>query len=75
MYLDGDRLVVLSSVNSKTPVEPVDDGTTMQWMGYRLKQQVKMSVFDVSNRVTPKVSEESYLDGTLNTSRYIDGRL
>jgi uncharacterized secreted protein with C-terminal beta-propeller domain len=75
MYLDGDRLVVLSSVNTQIPVEPVDDGTAVQWMGHTLKHQVKVTVFEVSNRANPKISEESYLDGTLNTSRYIDGRL
>jgi hypothetical protein len=53
----------------------VDTGASVQWLGHTFKQQVKMTVFDVSNRANPKVGEESYLDGTLNTSRYIDGRL
>jgi uncharacterized secreted protein with C-terminal beta-propeller domain len=75
LYLDGDWLVVLSSVSTQIPVEPMDDGGVVQWMGHTLKEQVKVSVFDVSNRANPKIDEESYLDGSLNTSRYIEGRL
>ncbi|HEV8605386.1 MAG TPA: beta-propeller domain-containing protein [Tepidisphaeraceae bacterium] len=76
MYLSGDRLVVLSSVYGSRPVRPVEKrGGFLDWADHTYQQQVKVTVFDVSDRSNSKVSEETYLDGNLNTSRQIDGRL
>jgi len=71
IYLDGDRLVVLSSVYRNKTVHS-QDGLT--WDG-PYQQQTRVTVLDVSDRATPTVIEESALDGWLTSSREIGGKL
>jgi len=75
MYLDGNRLVVLSQVYKSVPVGNSDDAYEISWFGYRSYEQVKVTVYDIDDRANPTVAEETSLDGYLTSSRMIDGRL
>jgi len=80
MYLQGNLVTVLSGTSrtigdcpgydSKTELADGQTCTSVQTIG-----QVKVTVFDVSNPATPRIVKETKLDGGLNTSRVIDGKL
>ena len=72
IYLDGDRLVVLSQVDK---IRSSDDAANWHWTYRWYQQQTKVTVFDVSDRQNPTVVEESLLDGWSSSSRLIGGRL
>lgn len=87
MYLDGDHLTVISSANRFWLYEPVafanettiaaDDTAGLRfappWWNWRPQTQV--TTFDLSDRSQPKVVEDTVLDGTVTTSRSVDGRI
>ena len=80
IYLNDKFLTVLSRTDRSlgdcsiydTPIDTADGKicTTVQSI-----EQVKVTVFDVSNAAAPLIVEETKLDGSLNTSRIIDGKL
>ena len=77
MMLNGDRLVVISSVNSWNidPTDPLADhlGWDGQWSSWRTNTLTKFTVIDLSNRSTPEIVRELYIEGYYNTAREIDG--
>ena len=79
MYLDGDRLTVISSVNQwkyPGPVlldSPVDAKFAAPLWNWRPQTQV--ITYDVSDRANPKLVEETTIDGGVSTSRSVDGRI
>lgn len=83
VYLDGDRLTILSQAwnydwNYGGPMLDVAllPGQRMIAPYYgRSEAQVKVTVLDVSNRAAPQTLSETTLDGSLTSSRDIDGRL
>lgn len=82
MYLDGDRLTVISSVNRFWEIYPVDivepeiaASSLRIWPGWNWRPQTQVTTFDVSDRGSIKVLEDTTLDGSVSTSRSVDGRI
>ena len=78
MMLEGDRLVVASMIYTwNLPTNhPLRDLLIHEvpW-GYdaRVNSLVKYTVVDVSNKTSPSVDRELYLEGNYHTSRLVDG--
>ena len=78
MMLEGDRLVVASMIYTwNLPTNhPLRDLLIHEvpW-GYdaRVNSLVKYTVMDVSNKTSPSVDRELYLEGNYHTSRLVDG--
>lgn len=84
MYLDGDRLTVISTVNQFSihplPFEvalPEDSlsGLRIAYPGWYWHPQTRVSTYDISDRENLKVLEDTTLDGSVQTSRSVDGRI
>ena len=84
MFLDGDRLTVISTVNSWGPWLPyVDDalaGNSVDSLRcappyWNWRPKTAVVTYDISDRADVKVVEETTFDGTVNTSRAVDGRI
>jgi uncharacterized secreted protein with C-terminal beta-propeller domain len=80
LYLKGNLLTVLSRTSRSIGDCPgyyddvkIVDGQTC--IAVQSIDQVKVTVFDVSKPQAPAVVEDNLLDGSLNTSRVIDGKL
>jgi hypothetical protein len=77
MYLDGDRLAVLSSrwtpTNPSSPSPPAGGDRMGTWAPGR--QETVLTVFDVTDPTAPKVVRETALDGWSVDSRVVDGKL
>lgn len=78
MMLEGDRLVIASMINTwNLPTNhPLRDLLVdeVPW-GYeaRVNSLVKYTVVDVSDKTSPSVDRELYLEGNYHTSRLVDG--
>ena len=76
MMLDGDNLVVISSVYSWAldSDDPLADrmGWGDAWNGWRTSTLTKFTVYDVSNSSDPSVSRELYIEGNYITAREVD---
>jgi len=77
MMLDGDQLVVISTLNpwSIPSTHPVVDA--MGWEGdygsWRTSSLTKFTVFDITNRSAPDVERELFIEGSYITAREING--
>ncbi len=75
MMLDGDNLVVISSVYSWSlnSNDPLADrmGWGDDWYGWRTSTLTKFTVFDVSNSSDPQISRELYIEGYYMTAREV----
>ena len=76
-YLSGDRLVVVSRSweNSGAPVS--SGGARMAFMPYWLRgtPTTVVSTYDISDKSNPHVIHRTSMDGSLNDSRMVGGRL
>lgn len=81
MYLDGDRLTVISSYNSwyalPDPIGPVPTiaSSRFAYPGWGWRPQSQVTSYDLSDRSELKVVEQTVLDGSVSTSRSVDGRI
>lgn len=77
MMLDGNRLVVISSVSSWNleSDHPMRDalGWGGEWSEWRTNTLTKFTVIDISNRSDPIESRELYIEGYYNTAREVNG--
>lgn len=79
MYLDGDLLTVITS---RSPVWLMDVEPTADVMpsGMRLpygygRPEARVATYDVTDRTAPRLIEETTVEGSVSTSRSIDGRI
>lgn len=91
MYLDGDRLTVISSVNDwgggwgpYLPLAAIDQPAVAEsdlvagrfirpiWYWH---PKTEVVTYDLSDRTQPTVVEDTTIDGSVNSSRSIDGRI
>ncbi|MDA0715059.1 MAG: beta-propeller domain-containing protein [archaeon] len=77
MMLDGDRLVVLSSVNPWSIPNTSPLYEAMAWdegyYGWRTSTLTKMTVIDMTDREAPETSQELYIEGWYLTAREVAG--
>ena len=79
MMLDGDRLVVISTVSSWNipPTNPLYEA--MDWdeeySSWRTSSLTKFSVFDISDRSNPDLERELFLEGSYITAREVNGTI
>ena len=77
MMLDGDQLVVISTLNpwSISPNHPVMDvmGWEENYGSWRSSSLTKFTVFDIENRSAPDVERELFIEGSYITAREING--
>ena len=76
MMLDGDRLVVISTVSSWNIPSSDALSSVMGWdEGYgswRTSSLTKFTVFDITNRSAPDAGKELYLEGYYMTAREVN---
>ena len=76
MMLDGDRLVVISSVSpwSIADTDPLNEelgwGEDRSWRSNAL---TKFTVLDITNRSSPELEKELFLEGSYMTAREANG--
>lgn len=81
MYLDGDRLTVISAVNRWNFYPPAGDGfANPMLMSTRIafwnwRPETEVTTYDISDHANPKVVEDTTFDGSVTTSRAVDGRI
>jgi uncharacterized secreted protein with C-terminal beta-propeller domain len=82
LYLIGDRLTVLSwEYDETTPPVPAGheiaraEGACTYFLPHRYRQQVNVTVLDVSNPHSPKELEHTRVDGAYLSSRAIGDRV
>lgn len=77
MMLDGDRLVVISSVSTWTISNNDPLSAELGWDDaqntYRTSSLTKFTVIDVSNRSAPTMAKELFLEGSYMTAREVNG--
>jgi uncharacterized secreted protein with C-terminal beta-propeller domain len=76
MMLDGDRLVVLSTVSTWTIANTDPLAQELGWdqgSNWRTNSLTKFTVFDVSNRSSPDLDKELFLEGNYMTAREVNG--
>ena len=77
MLLDGNQLVVISTVYTWNIDEddPLQDsmGWTGDWYGWRTNSLTKFSVYNVSNSSSPDLTRELYIEGYYMTAREVSG--
>ena len=77
MMLDGDRLVVISSVSTWTISNNDPLSVELGWDDiqntYRTSSLTKFTVIDVSNRSAPTMAKELFLEGSYMTAREVNG--
>ncbi len=77
MMLDGDKLVVVSTIYSWSIVseDPLADamGWTGDWQGWRTSTLTKFTVYDISNTSSPSTNRELYIEGNYMTAREVGG--
>lgn len=74
MYLSGDTLIVIGFDWEELPNNP-DIPRIMIWPPYFNKSITTVTQYDISDRTAPVLVAESTLDGSMATSRLVDGRL
>ena len=79
MLLDGDRLVVISSVNSWNIPHTNPLYAAMEWdeqySSWRTYSLTKFSVFDISDRSDIELEKELFIEGSYITAREVDGTI
>ena len=79
MMLQGDRLIVLSSYNPWSINSENDLYEYLRWGGeysqWRVNSLTKYTTFDISNRSSPEIIQELYLEGYNVDAREIDGSI
>ena len=79
MYLDGDRLTVISTVNHWRNWGPIlDDTVDSMRFAYPIwnwRPETEVLTFDISDRETPQLLEDTTFSGSVSTSRAVDGRI
>ena len=79
MLLDGDRLVVISSVNSWNIPQTNPLYAAMEWdeeySSWRTYSLTKFSVFDISDRSEIELEKELFIEGSYITAREVDGTI
>ncbi|MDB5386142.1 MAG: hypothetical protein JWM11_1788, partial [Planctomycetaceae bacterium] len=90
MYLDGDQLTVISTVNDWTgwgPIMPLGAATTVSGAAapaitgdFMMRPifwhpKTEVVTYDISDPTKPTVEEDTTIDGSVNASRSIDGRI
>ena len=77
MMLDGDQLVVISTLNpwSIQSNHPVIDamGWEESYGSWRTSSLTKFTVFDITNRSAPDVERELFIEGSYITAREVNG--
>ncbi len=77
MMLQDDRLIVLSSYNPWSINSEDDLYEYLRWGGkysqWRVNSLTKYTTFDISNRSSPEIIQELYLEGYNVDAREIDG--
>ena len=77
MMLDGDQLVVISTLNpwSIQSNHPVIDamGWEDSYGSWRTSSLTKFTVFDITNRSAPDVERELFIEGSYITAREVNG--
>ena len=80
MLIDENRLVIVSSVyywnlDSDDPLRNImafDEPNEWGYYDYRISNLVKYTVIDVSNKTTPEIEREIYIEGYYHTSRLVN---
>lgn len=79
MMLQDDRLIVLSSYNPWSINSEDDLYEYLRWGGeysqWRVNSLTKYTTFDISNRSSPEIIQELYLEGYSVDAREIDGSI
>ena len=79
MMLDGDRLVVISTVSSWNIPSTNSLYQAMDWdAGYnswRTSSLTKFTVFDITDRSNPDLERELFLEGSYITAREVNGTI
>ncbi|MGO9063553.1 MAG: beta-propeller domain-containing protein [Myxococcaceae bacterium] len=83
MFLDGNQVVVFSSVYFPRPIDTTATGVATpaicvdgSWQcGYSLNDVTKVTTIDVSTLSSPKVTAELYLPGSYLTARRIGSQI
>ena len=79
MLLDGDRLVVISSVNSWNIPHTNPLYSAMDWdeeySSWRTYSLTKFSVFDISDRSDIELEKELFIEGSYITAREVSGTI
>ena len=79
MMLQDDRLIVLSSYNPWSISSEDDLYEYLRWGGeysqWRVNSLTKYTTFDISNRSSPEIIQELYLEGNKVDAREIDGSI
>ena len=79
MMLQDDRLIVLSSYNPWSINSEDDMYEYLRWGGeysqWRVNSLTKYTTFDISNRSSPEIIQELYLEGYNVDAREIDGSI
>ena len=79
MLLDGDRLVVISSVSSWNIPASNPLYQAMEWdeeySSWRTYSLTKFSVFDISDRSDIELERELFIEGSYITAREVDGTI
>ena len=79
MMLQDDRLIVLSSYNPWSINSEDDLYEYLRWGGeysqWRVNSLTKYTTFDISNRSSPEIIQELYLEGYNVDAREIDGSI
>ena len=80
MLIDDNRLVIVSSVyywnlDSDDPLRNImafDEPNEWGYYDYRISNLVKYTVIDVTNKTTPEIEREIYIEGYYHTSRLVN---
>ena len=75
MMMDGDHLVIISSINSwnipqDDPLHSIMQTSDGNWRSSTL---VKYTVVDISNRSDPTIGRELFIEGSHETARMVNG--
>ncbi|MBT6923171.1 MAG: hypothetical protein HOA35_01370 [Euryarchaeota archaeon] len=75
MMLDGDRLVVISSVSTWTIASNDPLSEELGWDDsnvWRTNSLTKFTVFDITNRSSPETAKELFIEGNYMTAREVN---
>jgi inhibitor of cysteine peptidase len=76
LFIHGDQLVVISSEYEQQDAEPVETALKMvEDRIFPLFQSTKVRVYDIQDRKKPNLSREVEVEGTLVSSRKMDGKI
>ena len=80
MMLEGDRLVVASSIYywslpHDDPLRELMSEDEYSYTYTRVQNLVKYTVVDITDRTAPEVERELYIEGNYHTARLVDGTM